>query len=50
MPGCSASRRQGIVVCGITTNHCCETTYRVGAGQHYLMNSSPGVARLGDGP
>ncbi|WP_344158112.1 isochorismatase family protein [Nocardioides koreensis] len=21
----------GIVVCGITTNHCCETTVRVGA-------------------
>ena len=29
--GCSAEQAAGIVVCGITTNHCCETTVRVGA-------------------
>lgn len=27
----AAGRVEGIVVCGITTNHCCETTARVGA-------------------
>ena len=28
---------EGIVVCGITTNHCCETTARVGANLGFEM-------------
>lgn len=31
----SAHRVGGIVVCGITTNHCCETTARVGGNLGY---------------
>jgi nicotinamidase-related amidase len=35
----SENRVGGIVVCGITTNHCCETTARVGGnlGHHVLF-------------
>ena len=29
---------EGIVVCGITTNHCCETTARVGANLGFEMS------------
>jgi nicotinamidase-related amidase len=29
---------EGIVVCGITTNHCCETTARVGANLGFGMS------------
>ena len=31
MPGCSASRRRASSCAALTTNHCCETTVRVGA-------------------
>ena len=33
----SASGVNGIVVCGITTNHCCETTARVGGNLGYQV-------------
>jgi nicotinamidase-related amidase len=33
----SEARIDGIVVCGITTNHCCETTARVGGNLGYQL-------------
>ncbi len=41
----------GIVVCGITTNHCCETTARVGGNLGYdvlfVLNASHTFDRIG---
>lgn len=33
----SAAEIEGIVICGITTNHCCETTARVGGNLGYRV-------------